>query len=58
MIKNEDKDIIGVRRLGYVIGAVYQGLDLIWQSVRSCFGSGVWKSKKPWKGKEKWRNHR
>lgn len=27
-------------------------------SVRSCFGSGRWISKKPWIGKEKWKNNK
>jgi len=29
---------------------------LVWQAVRSCFGSGVWVSAKPWLGQEKWKN--
>lgn len=31
---------------------------LVWQAVRSCFGSGVWVSAKPWLGQEKWINNK
>lgn len=34
---------------------VYKGIKLIWQSIRSCFGSGKWIGNKPWIGKEKWK---
>lgn len=37
---------------------VRQGLRLVWQAVRSCFGSGIWVSAKPWLGAEKWKNHK
>ena len=40
------------------IAAVYQGVRLVWQAVRSCFGSGVWVSRKPWIGSEKWKNNK
>ncbi len=43
---------IGRRRVAMLtVGAV-----LVWQSVRSCFGSGRWTGRKPWLGKERWRN--
>jgi len=37
------------------ISAGYKGVVLIWQAVRSCFGSGHWVGKKPWIGKEGWK---
>lgn len=33
-----------------------KGLVLIWQAVRSCFGSGGWINDKPWIDDEGWRN--
>ena len=39
-----------------VIGAVYHGLDIVWQSIRSCFGSGTWFNDKPWIDDEFWKN--
>lgn len=43
---------------GTHLQAVYHGLRLVWQAVRSCFGSGVWIGNKPWIGSEKWKGHR
>lgn len=34
----------------------YDGL-FIWQLIRSCFGSGAWKSDRPWLGSDKWKNN-
>ena len=31
------------------------GAKVIWEAVRSCFGSGKWIGNKPWVGKEKWK---
>ena len=39
-----------------VIEEVRRGLKLIWQSVRSCFGSGAWRNDKPWIDNEAWKN--
>ncbi len=32
-----------------IITAVYIGTKLVWQSIRSCFGSGFWINSSPWK---------
>lgn len=37
------------------VKAIYLGLKTVWQSIRSCFGSGKWIGNKPWIGKEKWK---
>lgn len=37
------------------ISYVYYGSKLVWQAVRSCFGSGIWVSQKPWLGDESWK---
>lgn len=36
--------------------AIYKGAQLIWQSVRSCFGSGRWINEKPFSNDEGWKN--
>ena len=36
----------------------YKDGKLIWQAVRSCFGSGVWIGSKPWIGEEKWKGQK
>lgn len=42
-----------------VISAIYYIKDgakrIVFQAVRSCFGSGKWIGKKPWIGTEKWK---
>ena len=37
------------------ISYVYYGSKLVWQAVRSCFGSGIWISQKSWLGDESWK---
>lgn len=37
-----------------VITAVYHGLRLIWEAIRSCFGSGSWIEEYPWVDDDPW----
>lgn len=50
-----NKDITEVYAHNKAISAIYKGAVLVWEAVRSCFGSGMWISKKPWLGKEGWK---
>lgn len=43
---------------GKVIQQLHYGAILIWEAVRSCFGSGMWVSAKPWIGTEAWKNNK
>ena len=54
----KDREVIGVTAKSKIIMAVYQGAILIWEAIRSCFGSGVWISAKPWLGADTWKNTR
>lgn len=38
------------------IQAIYRFGVVLWQAVRSCFGSGIWVNEKPWINDEAWRN--
>ncbi len=38
------------------VAALYVGAALVWQAVRSCFGSGRWRPDKPWLNRETWKN--
>lgn len=40
----------------WTIQAVYQGLKLIWQYIRSCFGRGYWINDKQWSNTDGWAN--
>ena len=38
------------------IQAIYKGVVTVYQAIRSCFGSGLWVSHKPWINTEVWKN--
>lgn len=39
-----------------VISAVYKGIDLLWQFIKSCFGRGYWINDKMWSNVDAWKN--
>jgi len=49
MIQINGKDVSQIRVGNKIITAVYIGTKLVWQSIRSCFGSGFWINSSPWK---------
>ena len=55
MIRNNGIDTAVIYYMGKAIDVVYRRGKLLWQAVRSCFGSGKWVGKKPWIGEEKWK---
>jgi hypothetical protein len=57
MIVKGGYELVARRKGNMVAQAVYRGLRLVWQAVRSCFGSGIWVPSKPWLGNENWKNH-
>lgn len=54
--KYRGKEIIAFHIGGKVLSAIYHCGKLIWQAVRSCFGSGKWVGEKPWLGEETWKS--
>jgi len=56
MIYKENKEITGVYRGDIAISAVYKGDKLVWQAVRSCYGSGAWLNERPWLDDDPWKN--
>lgn len=44
-----------ITRNGKKVTSMYRNGKLIFQSVRSCFGSGIWVGNKPWIGAEVWK---
>lgn len=58
----DNKDIVAVTVAKKTIIAIYTatltGAKLVWEAIRSCFGSGVWIPKKPWLGKEGWKERK
>lgn len=56
MIYRDGNELVLRRKGNMVVQAVYKGLRLVWQAVRSCFGSGCWVNDKPWLNDEGWSN--
>ena len=56
MLHINNKEITSIYYNNKPIQAVYYGAQLVWQAIRSCFGTGIWVSKKPWIDKDKWKN--
>lgn len=42
---------------GRTVSVVYNGVKLVWQAIRSCFGAGYWKNDAPWSNNEGWKNN-
>lgn len=57
MIYKNNKEIIAMNYGNKPLIAVYKGNQLVWQAIRSCFGSGQWNNTKPWVNDEVWKNN-
>jgi hypothetical protein len=53
-IKTPSLDNEGKKR--FTIQTVYHAGYVIWQAIKSCFGSGWWVNEKPWMNNEGWKN--
>lgn len=53
---SKQKSITTIMKEGRPIAAVYKGLQLLWQYIRSCFGRGYWINDKPWSNENGWAN--
>lgn len=56
MLNSNKKEIVSLLKSGKPVQAVYKGTYLVWQGIRSCFGSGMWLNVKPWLNDEEWKN--
>lgn len=50
------KEITAINVGRKAIAYVYEGLKLVWQAVRSCYGRGYWINDKPWLNDDGWKN--
>lgn len=57
MIYHNQKETEGVYRGNKVITAVYRGVRLVWELIKSCFGKGFWINKAPYINNDGWKNH-
>lgn len=52
-----NKEELAAKYLGTApIAYIYLGGELVWSSVSSCFGSGMWLNDKVWKNDDAWKN--
>lgn len=56
MLFHGKKEIVELYRGRLPIIELYLGKFLIWQGLRSCFGSGYWINNRPWLNDEVWKN--
>ena len=54
MLTKGGKELAILRKKGKAVSAIYRGVKLVWEAVRSCFGSGVWRGDRPWVDKDGW----
>lgn len=59
---NKGKELVSLRVGNHQISTYYHIIQgtakIIWQAIRSCFGSGMWVNKKSWINSEPWKtNH-
>jgi hypothetical protein len=55
-INGHDITDILVGRTG--LTKVCRGVRLVWQKLRSCFGTGVWLNDRPWLNEDVWKNNK
>ena len=56
MIYYGNREVTAITVTKKSIQAFYWGARIVWQAVRSCFGSGKWVPTKPWLNNEKWKD--
>jgi hypothetical protein len=57
MIIRGGKEIIEYYYGKIPLTEMYIGKHLIWELIRSCFGSGYWAPDSPWISEDVWRNN-
>lgn len=55
ILRNKKGELAALRRGGRAYSVVYMGAKLVWEAIRSCFGSGYWADDKPWLDDEPWK---
>lgn len=57
MIRIGEKEVSMTYYGDKALSAIYRGAKLVWTAIRSCFGSGIWSSEKPWIGTDSWKRY-
>lgn len=56
MIHYQGKELTGIFHKTKAVSMIYHYAKVVYQAIRSCFGSGTWRSDRPWLGKDLWKN--
>lgn len=57
-LMHKGRELAQVWIRGRAVAAIWHRGRLVWEGVRSCFGSGVWRHDKPWAASDGWRNNK
>jgi len=55
MRHHKGKEIVEIRHAGKEISTVMKSGRIVWEGVRSCYGSGAWRGDKPWVDNDGWK---
>lgn len=56
MIYVKDKKVERVWIGGKPVAMLLTASAKIWEAIHSCFGGGVWRAARPWRGSDKWKS--
>ncbi|MBD5384904.1 MFS transporter [bacterium] len=51
-----NKEVRELWHEGKRVQAIWHEGRIIWEGIRSCFGSGYWRNDQPWDNDDAWRN--
>lgn len=57
MIEINDKRPQGMWINGKRVAFLFTAARKIWEAIRSCFGSGIWREAKSWSDTDKWKEN-
>ena len=58
MLWYKGKQISAIAIAGKMVATMWYQGKLIYQTILSCFGSGVWIGSKPWIGTDTWKSNK
>lgn len=56
MINIVNTDTVHVTAFGKIISKIVYGGKVVWEVIRSCFGSGYWVNNRSWINSDGWKN--
>ena len=57
MIFKDSREVTGIFNDSKSANFFFNGVRLVWQDIRSCYGRGYWINKMPWINSDKWKNN-